>query len=188
MPKALLLVLSMFVLSAPACGAETGKMGDDEDSGTGDEEDAGDTDTGEDCGPQEITDDSTDITWKRCHAGGWWEWNGTKCTCQYGLTNIMTWDEIGDACDPGWRPAAVDELMGVLEGCDAWADIEADGSGSCENCPGSEPCATLFPNDGRIYWSATEANDAEAYTVWFNVGTVAATGKGVTYYVRCVEE
>lgn len=187
MPRAVLLLLFAFGLSTAGCGEETDSLGENEDSGP-DDEDAGDTDTGEDCGPQEITDESTGLTWKRCHAGGWWEWSGSKCMCLYGLTNIMGWDEIQDACDPGWRPATAEELIGVLEGCDPWADIQSSGTGTCTNCPESEPCGTLFPNDGRIYWSATEANDSEAYTVWFNVGTVTTTGKGVTYYVRCVEE
>jgi len=150
--------------------------------------DAGDTDTYEDCNPQYITDENTGLTWWRCHAGGWWEWSGTGCACLYGVTNTMTWDEVQDACDPDWRPATVEELMGVLDACSDWADIEASGSGACNSCENSEPCASLFPSDELQYWSATEAGVDEAYAVWFGTGAVESTSKADEYYVRCVTE
>jgi hypothetical protein len=172
------------------CGDDASKIGDDGDAGTDDAGDGGDTDTGEDCGPQVITDENTGLVWRRCHDGGWWEWSPSfsKCKCVDGLVNTMAWDMIFGACDPSFRPATVDELMGVLENCDDWLEIEANGSGSCDGCQESEPCQTLFPNDGRFYWSATEANEVEAWHVAFNVGTVNSVTKGADYYVRCIEE
>jgi hypothetical protein len=182
---ALVYAASMFV----CCADDASQLGSGDDGGPDDAGDAGDTDTGEDCGPQEITDDSTDLTWKRCHTGGVWQWSGSKCSCVGGLLNTMPWDVIDDACpDEGWRVPTVHELMGVLEGCEEWATIEAEGSGTCDNCPESEPCTTLFPGDGRMYWSATEASAAEAYTVWYNVGTINTIAKSTNYYVRCVSE
>ncbi|MBW2276609.1 MAG: DUF1566 domain-containing protein [Deltaproteobacteria bacterium] len=188
MLKILLTLLLAAVVSTMGCGDETGKMGEDEDSGP--DEDAGDSDTGEDCGAQEITDTGTGVTWKRCHAGGWWEWVAWKseCGCTGGMVNTKVWDEIEGACDPGWRAATAEELMSVLEDCDTWADIVDHGSGSCTNCPESEPCDSMFPGDGRFYWAATEANDSEGWNVAFNVGSVTSAGKGTQYYVRCVEE
>jgi len=189
MPRALLLLLSAACISTIGCGEDSQNTGEVEDSGP-DDEDAGDTDTGEDCGAQEITDEATGLTWKRCHAGAWWEWIEWKseCGCAGGMVNTKVWDEIEGACDAGWRAATVQELMGVLEDCDPWDDIVAGGSGSCTNCPDSEPCGSMFPADGRFYWAATEASDAEAWNVAFNVGTVTTAGKGTQYYVRCVEE
>jgi len=160
----------------------------DTDTGSDAGTDGGDTDTYEDCGPQHITDGNTGLTWWRCHAGGWWEWVESGCACVGGIVNTKAWHEVQDACDPDWRPATAEELMGVLEGCDPWEEIETSGAGACDSCASSEPCGTLFPSDEHLYWSATEAGVGEGYSVGFDDGAVVATGKDDEYHVRCVAE
>jgi len=167
-------------------GGAVGETDDDDDEDI----DAGDTesDTGEDCGPQEIEHPVTGDNWKRCHLGGDWKWDGDECDCVGGTIATMTWDEAAEACPGGWRMPTAEEMLGLLDDCPTWEAIEDAGMGTCTNCPGSDVCSEIFPGDGQMYWTGTEHGSSQAYSAWFNVGTISPRSKGTTYYVRCIEQ
>lgn len=183
-------LISMAAALLLGCGGGGGSVGETDDDDDDDDIDAGDTDTstGEDCGPQEIDHPVTGDSWKRCHLGGDWKWDGSECDCVGGTIATFSWDDGAEACPAGWRMPTVQEMLSLLDDCPSFESIEDAGMGSCANCPSSDICSEIFPGDGQMYWTATEVGSSQAYSVWFNVGTVSPRSKATTYYVRCIEQ
>jgi hypothetical protein len=91
-------------------------------------------------------------------------------------------------CPAGWRTASREELVALLDGCDA--AVEKTGKGDCKPCKHSAGCNALF-GAGAIawgqFWTSTSFDDKSAYYVSFKQGQVRRSSKNNQMHVLCAK-
>lgn len=124
----------------------------------------------------EVYDQITKLTWKRCSAGTSWK-SGTGCI---GTVKLMRLDEAkqyAQKAGAGWRIPTIEELYGIVE----------------QKCINPTINSKVFPavkdyGEGAPYWSATTVEEIPSliYFVDFLNGAVDGHTKSFPLAVRLV--
>ena len=183
------------VLGFAACGGGDPEGGDGGIDGGTDGGTDTDADTDQACSP-EIFDTGTNAYWLQCLAGQCLvddacEWEGD------GGTDALTYDEAAAACPDGYGLPTIDQMMGLLGGCD---DIDLlapePGTGFCQTCPLSTACNAIYPGVDALdwlspeilHWSSTGVtdNDSRVWSANFQTGLIEAKGTAMSATAVCV--
>ena len=139
--------------------------------------------------------DGADLCWQE--PPSLWSWN---------------WDDAVAYCDSlsdGWRLPNINELMGLVEGCDLYpCSVDDPGclaytcNDDCDPCPANDGpgengcywnteltgCETSLASPAIRYWSSSEQAPTVSWTLCFLWGIPDYNSKSTELGVRCVKE
>ncbi|MFO8073449.1 MAG: DUF1566 domain-containing protein, partial [Polyangia bacterium] len=125
-------------------------------------------------------------------AGGRLDEAGGLCW-QHPNSCCHEWQKARDYCESlelaghdDWYLPSREEIVGLLGGCDS--DVGDGQAGFCDPCSESETCTALFEADLNAYWSSSQdvPGSDQAWSVYFDTGTVAQWYTQCAMVVRCV--
>jgi len=186
-------LILLAALCLAACGGDPDATGD---SGTdaGDDDGGADTDSDSDadCENPGIFDEGTGLIWLRCLAGQCLVED--VCTWEGGDAVGLTHDEAAAACPDDARLPTMEEIMGLLGGCEDGIDLAVDTPYHCAACQDSAACDAVYPGVDELgpfsyeilHWSSTELNDSRMWWINFQSGLLEAKLAEMSATAVCV--
>ncbi len=140
----------------------------------------------QDNGDNTVTDLKTNLIWKKCSEGQYWNNPENTCNDDQNIRGMYNWQEAlenvqalnagsGFAGAVNWRLPNIKELSSIIEGA----------------CYGPAINLSVFPGTpAGIYWSSTPYTGADPYAwaVRFNYGQSSANLKHDYYFMRLVRD